>query len=132
MPLESLPTELLCEIVETATFVDGETSTNLHDRFSCPEQTELLDLIMQSLATRRDLCLVSQLFYDICAPVLYRSLPVTSARTLKLALRTFMDTQKFRPSNPVGHLVLRFHVAVPSVEEWEVEDDTDTLLRNGL
>lgn len=118
-----LPNELWKEIIETATYVHAELSTNLADPFACRPQIDIANDVKSHMHTRRRLCLVSHRFYDLAVPIFYQTLLINSSRTLGRFAETVQSATASSHNPPLGEYVQRLHVAVKDDKFWRYSLD---------
>jgi hypothetical protein len=109
--MNTLPDELLSEVIRCATDVPGELDSNSDDRFRVPSQHDMEEMVKAAIPTRRALVQVSRRLCIWATPALYRSVIVTHPHTINLLFVSIMECGErsilFRPG------VRRVHLSIP-------------------
>jgi len=126
--MNTLPNELLSEVILDATDVEAELDSNLDDHFRVPLQTDMEEMLKAAMLTRKALVQVSKRFWDLATPALYRSVIITHPHTINLLFKTIMGERSFL----FRHRVRRFHLSIRhDLREywWDVAPGTAKLMK---
>ena len=125
--MNTLPDELLLEVIHCATDVAGELDSNLDDRFRVPSPANMEETVKATMPTRRALVQVSRRLWNLATPVLYRSIIITHSHTINLLFKSIME------SGERSHLfqrgVRRFHLSILNNSQWDVAPGAEELMK---
>ena len=108
--MNTLPDELLLEVIHCATDVVGELDSNLDDRFRVPSPADMEEMLKAVMPTRRALVQVSQRLWNFAIGPLYRSIIITHTHTINLLFKSIMESGE--RSLLFRHGVRRFHLSI--------------------
>lgn len=108
--MNTLPNELLSEVILCATDVPGGLDSNLDDSFRAPCQRDMEEMLRATMPTRRALVQVSRRLWNLATPTLYRSVIITHPHTLNLLFMPIMECGE--RSLLFRHGVRRFHLSI--------------------
>ena len=111
--MNTLPDELLLEIIDCATDVAGELDSNLDDRFRVPSLVDMEEMLKATMPTRRALVQVSRRLWNLATPVLYRSIIITHPHKINLLFKSIMEYGE--RSLLFQRVVRRFHLSICGV-----------------
>jgi len=125
--MDTLPDELLLEVIHCATDVASELDSNLDDRFNVPSPTDMEEMLKAIMPTRRALVQVSRHLWSLATPALYRSVIITHPHTLNLLFRSIKTSGE--RSLLFRHGVRRFHLSIRNEYRWNIFPDTEELMK---
>ena len=125
--MNTLPDELLLELIHCATGVTSELDPNLDDRFRVPSTADMEEMLKAVMPIRRTLVQVSRRFWDLAIPVLYRSILITQPQTLNLFFKSI--TESGERSLIFRQGVRRFHLSIINSYQWGVAPGTEELMK---
>lgn len=122
MVVLQLPPELWMEIVEGATYIQGELDYRTYDPFQSPSARNLEEAIARVLPTRLSFTLVSRFFHNVALRILYQTLFITGCNRLWSIARCLeANTTRCRMSPSAQEhtlLVKRIHFAAYGEKGW--------------
>ena len=124
--MNTLPDELLLEVIHCATDVASELDSNLDDRFHVPLPTDMEEMLKAVMPTRRALVQVSRRLWRLAIPALYRSIIITQPQTLNLLFKSIMESGG--RSLLFRHAVQRFHLSIMYFD-WDTFPGTEELMK---
>src|SRR5258706_10467125 len=125
--MNTLPDELLIEVIRYATDVGGELDSNLDDRFHVPSPADMEEMVRAIMPTRRALVQVSGRLWNLATPVLYRSIIIIHPHTLDLLFKSIMESGE--RTLLLRHAVRRFHLSILDKYQWGVAPGTEQLMK---
>ena len=125
--MNTLPDELLLEVVHCATDVASELDSNLDDRFHVPSPTNMEEMLKAIMPARRALVQVSRRLWSLATPALYRSVIITHPHTLNLLFRSIKMSRERSPQ--FRHGVRRFHLSIRNECQWDIFPGTEELMK---
>ena len=125
--MNTLPDELLLEVIHWATDVASELDSNLDDRFRVPLTSDMEEMLKAVMPTRRALVRVSRRLWRLAIRPLYRSIIITQPQTLNLFFKSIMESGE--RSLLFRHGVRRFHLSILDTYQWGVAPGTEKLMK---
>ena len=125
--MNTLPDELLLEVIRGATDVAGELDSNLDDCFRVPSPADMEEMLKAVMPTRRALVQVSRRLWNMAIRALYRSIIITQPQTLNLFFKSIMESGE--RSLVFRHGVRRFHLSILNTYQWGVAPGTEELMK---
>ena len=124
--MNTLPDEVLIEVVHRATDVASELDPNLDDRFHVPSPADMEEMLKEIMPTRRALVRVSRRLWRLAITALYRSIIITKPQTSNLFFKSI--TESGERSLLFRHGVQRFHVSILDFD-WVTFPGTEELMK---
>lgn len=114
----NLPPEIWGVIGELAAFVYGEIETNFRDPFAAPPQFDIAVGVQKVIPTRRSLVLVSKFFFTTFTPLLYRSIVLEDAKSLRRLAEALKDQRSLDVSQRNGPWIRRLFLITRRERHW--------------
>jgi hypothetical protein len=114
----NLPPEIWISIGELATFVYGEVETNFRDPFVAPPQFDIAVGVQKVIPTRQSLVLVSKFFFTTFTPLLYRSILLEDAKSLRRLVETLKGQRSLDVSQRNGSWIRRLFLNTKRERHW--------------
>jgi len=114
----NLPPEIWNVIGELATFVYGEVETNFQDPFAAPPQFDIAVAVQKVIPTRQSLVVVSKFFFTTFTPLLYRSILLEDAKSLRRLVETLRSQRSLDISQRNGPWIRRLFLNTKRRRHW--------------
>jgi len=125
--MNTLPDELLLQVIHYATDVASELDSNLDDCFRVPSPADMEEMLKTVMPTRRVLALVSRHLWSLATPALYRSVIITHPHTFNLLFRSIKTSGERSLLFRRG--VRRFHLSIRNRYQWDIFPGTEELMK---